>query len=232
MRKYILTDPNGYTPSHDHLEPGTFVQADNAKSDEPIVRIITSGYDSPLLAVLETPVVSDNDNKKLFMLHTGSAAEHSKGAKTYIEVKEVPVPNVNLQQKVAFAIAAVSALYGNEDFRRWAEHWLSDKDRSRGSAHTLKEALKREVEAGSVLEELAAWGETAGSDEDTIQEQEDLEKRALHTAAAAELLADRNPDPDEVAGAVALALQDIEKYGEKVDFEKLSAKVINTEAVQ
>lgn len=225
MKKYVLTDDAGNTPDHVHLEPGKVVHSASRKSNDPMIKAITSGYDSPVLAMMETEDPASVQHR-LFVLNTWSVKGDGTDPKAYTIVKEVPLPSINLQHKVAFAVSAIAEIFGNEDFTKWADGWVSGSDRSVESAKKIHKELADEAEAAEGLADLAAWGVSGDGDADMLEQQGDAQQRAMHVVAAAELAAGNNPVEDEVHSALHMALHDIGKYNKKVDLAKLAEKVI------
>ena len=92
-------------------------------------------YTNPLLAVLLNPVHADIENPKLFECEVEGKCIEDKGRKegwTRMRlVKEIPLPEISLTQKVAFGILCAREVYKEEKWVNWANNWLSGKDRSK-----------------------------------------------------------------------------------------------------
>lgn len=95
-------------------------------------------YSDPLLAVMLNPIHGNYKYPKLFEAEAGGREKHNHGLKSgYTKmtlVKELPVPEVTLIQRVAFGILCVMNVITNLNWRVWAEGWLSGKDRTYMSA--------------------------------------------------------------------------------------------------
>lgn len=225
MQKYILTDERGETPQHFHLEPGKHQHSLRRQSNEPMVDILSMAHDSPLLAMLEADDAKPG-HCRLFMLNTWRVGTDPNDPRAYTVVKEIPVPEIGIQHKVAFAIAVVAKVFGNDQFNTWAGNWISGRDRSSASANAVRDEMKQELDAAEGLEALAAWGVSSEGDDEALAGQQDGEKRAMHVAAAASLLDGDTVDVDAVNSALALALEDIDRFSDSKELAKLADKVI------
>lgn len=230
MKKYILTDKQGFTAAHDRLKPGRFTHAakSTAKKD-PMLRTIASGSDSPLLAILESPDAV-NPEAKLFMLNTWNISIDSADPKAYTTVKEVPIPAVSAQHKMLIAINMVHEIYKDEAFEKWARGWLSGEDRSAESARAIKKAIEKENAENKELQELSTTFAAAGNTPEQAQEQQDILGHAWHVVNAAELADNSDPNSNEVSREIASAVKGIEKYADVTHWAELAERVINTKA--
>ncbi|GMR19656.1 MAG: hypothetical protein BMS9Abin36_0251 [Gammaproteobacteria bacterium] len=224
MKRYILANSEGLTPDKQSIREGKFVHSIKAGNNDPIVKVIQSGFHSPHLAVLEHDDSTVN-KVKLFMFHTWTVGVDMNNPKAYTVVKEVPVPSASLDKKLAFSIAAASEIFANEEFVKWAEDWLADIDRSAITAEKMHTDLKKEMEAASALGELAAWGETSGSDSELVHEQEKKEHLALNVSKAASLFGKPDPDSNEVLAALRQTNREIDHYASKLNLDRLAEKV-------
>jgi hypothetical protein len=62
------------------------------------------------------------------------------GWETVRTVREIPVPSVEAEQYIEAAITVVLEVCDDEQWRRWAECWLSGTDRSAEAAHVVAAA--------------------------------------------------------------------------------------------
>lgn len=63
-------------------------------------------------------------------------------------IEEIPVPKVSITQHVAFGILCTLKVYKEKTFVKWAEDWLSGKDRSEESANLAVRAAQAAALAG------------------------------------------------------------------------------------
>jgi hypothetical protein len=225
MRKYVITNATGHTPSGVKLEPGKYIQ--NPRSKENLmVRLSDCSGDTPLVAALLSPVAASK--AKMFAVNCWNVAVDPAQPQSYTVVKEVaPVPEVHLEQKLWFAIAIMRAVYKNGDFRRWADKWLSGEDRGAASAQTLRHAIEKELEAGSDLDALTAWGETGGDDERIVHKLDALAQRVMHVLQAVDLAGAHPPKEDKAALEIAVALAHVDEFGKRVDLASFAEQAVS-----
>jgi hypothetical protein len=117
-------------------------------------------YSHPLLAVLLTPEIR---NPRLFEAEwRGERAKDSGfglyGLRNEVKVKELrllkelPLPKITFDQKVAFGIYCALEVYSDKDFNNWAKKWLSGEDRTRDAAHEAGDAAFWKKEVGRAAE--------------------------------------------------------------------------------
>lgn len=125
-------------------------------------------YDSPKLAVLLNPEHGNYDAKTMRLWEIeGDEVAHDGlkgGSKWQILKKEIPIPNITLEQKVEFAIQCAKLVNSDKEWNKWGQDWLDGKDRSASAAESAAknafERAKNAVENGKNAEyaaESAAW---------------------------------------------------------------------------
>lgn len=222
MKRYVVVNQQGDTFAHQHIEEGRVMHSASTASEEPIVRIIMSGFDSPLLAALEYP--GSNEGIRLFMLQTWQTDTDKGKAQACTTVKEVKAPRITLEEKLGFFVSAALEVYKNRDFKKWAREWLSDEDRSAESAHAVYDELEKEKEAMAALGELAAWGESAGSDAEEMEAHEAAEKLAFEVTKLV-ALASVEPDSEQVFEIIDRLNEEVKQLGKKIDLVKLAEEI-------
>ncbi len=227
MKKYVLTDKDGFTVKHTQMKAGKFIHPATEESSDPMAQVVNHGADSPLLAVIESPK-DLSTSSRLFVLQTWTVGVDVKNPQAYTTVKEVAAPVVSLEQKLAFAVAATGNISSSEDYCAWSQGWLTNADRTAASAQKIRQQLSEEVKAVEGMEWLTSRGYDTGSSHAKNQEQEDITKRCVLIAQATELIAADSPGRDKIAELVAEATHGISRYGEKVDLEVLADKVYST----
>ena len=83
---------------------------------------VHAGYDNPILWEAEGEVVVNDDNTKV-------------GVKKLTTIKQIPLPEITVTQKVAFGILCALEVSKHKKFVNWANKWLSGEDRSKHSAY-------------------------------------------------------------------------------------------------
>jgi len=95
-------------------------------------------YNHPLLAVLLNPIHARIKNPRLFQVNVEGKKLSDKGLKfgfTQMQLaKELPLPNISLNQKIAFGILCVKKINSDKNWNKWADNWLSGKDRTKDAA--------------------------------------------------------------------------------------------------
>jgi len=102
-------------------------------------------YSSPLLAVLLSPIHINIKDPRLFRVEVKGKKLSDKGLKygfTMMRlVQELPLPEITVTQKVAFAILCVKEINRSKKWDDWADNWLSGKDRSSMTSVNIVETL-------------------------------------------------------------------------------------------
>jgi len=103
-------------------------------------------YDDPLLAVLHNPIHADIENPRLFRCEvkgkTKRKGQMKCGWSEMRLVEELEVPKITTEKRVKYAIYCALEVYKDEEFRVWAENWLSGKDRSKEAARAAAKATE------------------------------------------------------------------------------------------
>ncbi len=140
MKKFILVDNEGNTSDHQHIEAGKFHLRKGVALDESVAAVMNNGANSPILAVMHYPGVID-DGLKMFLLHVWSLDNEA-----YSIVKEVELPAITTEHKLAFAIRAVGAIYDFPVYKQWADGWIHGHDRSIDSLTKITGEIDEEIE--------------------------------------------------------------------------------------
>ena len=94
-------------------------------------------YLSPLLAVLLSPIHANIRNPVLWECET-EIVKSDNGLKvggiSLTTIGTVSLPSVTKDQRIAFAIYCAKSVCKDQTFNRWADDWLSGKDRSASAA--------------------------------------------------------------------------------------------------
>ena len=115
-------------------------------------------YKSPVQAVLFNPIHASIRNPILLEIECSEilADDGLKyGCKEQTPLKELALPKVTLEQKVAFAIYGALEVYSEETFVVWANNWLSGEDRSLTAAGKAARATTATEAAASARSEEA-----------------------------------------------------------------------------
>jgi hypothetical protein len=99
-------------------------------------------YTHPLLAMMLTPIHANFKSPRLFECKVGGQHKTDHGLKEgwteMMLTRGLPLPTVSTEQRVAFGIRCALEVYDEPAFVKWANAWLSGKDRSSGAASTAR----------------------------------------------------------------------------------------------
>lgn len=146
MKAYKLTDKNNQThgklqwglqwgPNVSHTATGN---SDTLCSDGYI-----HYYKDPLLAVLLNPIHANFPNPNLWECEaTGVTINEplKSGSKTVTTTRQIPLPEVTLTQRIAFAILCVKQVYKSTTWLTWADNWLAGINRTKQTAKAVADA--------------------------------------------------------------------------------------------
>jgi hypothetical protein len=141
---------------------------------------VIHAYLTPELAVLLNPVHAGIAEPLLWECEgevVASDGQLKVGCKSLTTIRQVPLPEITLNQKAAFGILCVLNVYREPNFVAWAEDWLSGINRSK------RAATKAAMAAATVTRARAAWATIWA--EDTAR----AEDTAWAVAMAAEAMA-------------------------------------------
>ncbi len=95
-------------------------------------------YEHPLLSVLLNPMHADIKNPRLFLIEVGGKSKDDNGLKCGFKemtlIEEIRLPEITINQRIAFGILCALQVYKEESFVKWANDWLHNVDRSKVSA--------------------------------------------------------------------------------------------------
>ena len=142
MKAYKLTDEDNQTRNNTQWgENVTHEAMGNGK------KLCTDGwihfYEDPLVAMMMNPIHASFNNPHLWEAEAEGEVlrEATKsGCKKLTTLKQIPLPEITLTQRVAFGILCALEVCAEESFREWAKNWLSGKDRSVCAAYAAHTA--------------------------------------------------------------------------------------------
>ena len=165
---YKLTDENGKTgvKFKKMLQWGVGV-THTAKGEG--TRLCTAdvihAYENPLIAVFMNPIHRKSAASLLWEAEgevVVRAGQTQCGVKTLTTLREIPMLEITLEQRVRFAILCALEVYKEEAFACWAQKWLSDEDRSAEAAESIwLSCIMRVVQASNI--EAARWAAQAAA---------------------------------------------------------------------
>ena len=100
-------------------------------------------YTDPLLAVLLNPIHANFNSPRLWEADGEvGLSDHSLkvGCARLTTIRELPLPQITLEQRVRFAILCAKVVCTDRGWTRWADGWLDGTDRTAGTAAEVAEA--------------------------------------------------------------------------------------------
>ena len=86
-------------------------------------------YTNPVLAVMLNPIHADFINPRIFECECEGKSKTDHGLKegwTKVTLtKELPLPEITIEQGIKFAILCTKKVYTDSAWIRWAEDWVS-----------------------------------------------------------------------------------------------------------
>jgi len=162
MRAYKITDKNDCTYRGFQWHEGKVHKTDGEQ------KLCSSSwihfYRDKRLAVLLNPI---HGNYQPFHSWLGEADGKIKednglkwGCTEFRMIKRVNIPEITLTQKVAFAILCSLEVCTDQEYKKWAEDWLKNKDRTARAAETAARAAAWAAKTAAWAAETAAWAAT------------------------------------------------------------------------
>jgi hypothetical protein len=177
MKKYKLTDQDIRTHNGFQWELGKEVITDG-ENEELCNEHWLHYYHHVLLAVLLNPIHANIDNPRLFEAKALGKHLDDKGLKggctKMTLIKEIELPEITLNQQIAFGILCSLEVYKESTYILWANDWLNNVDRSAARAYAAANAASNANAAAD-----AAYAAYAAADA------ADAARYAAYAAAAA-----------------------------------------------
>jgi len=156
MRAYKITDENDRTYHGFQWYEGKVHKTDGKGE------LCSPGwihfYRDKRLAILLNPIHGNYNPFHLWLGEAGGTIKKDNGLKwgctEFRMIKRVSIPKITLTQKVAFAILCSLEVCNDPEYKKWAEGWLQNKDRTAEAA----EVAAREAEAAA---QAAVWAAQA-----------------------------------------------------------------------
>jgi hypothetical protein len=160
MKLYKLTDSEGYTRRGERNETKWGVGVTHRATGRG--GLCTSGvihaYEHPLLASFMNPIHADVKNPILW--HAEGEVTHREGqlkcgVRELTTLHKARLPKITQEQRVRISIYCALTQYNDPAFVKWANDWLSGKDRSKEAAWAAAAAAWA-AEAAAAAEAWAA----------------------------------------------------------------------------
>ena len=159
MRLYKLTDENGCTKGGMQWGENVTHEATGSSGQSLCSDGWIHTYESPLLAILLNPIGAAFINPQMWEAE-GTIGRNDKGLKcgcrSLTTIKRIPIPKINTTQRIAFGILCTMEVYKDKDFTKWAQDWISGRDRTALAAWAAARAAEAAAEAVARAAEAAA----------------------------------------------------------------------------
>ena len=139
MKCYKLTDQNGQTYNNTQWGENVSHSAYGESGQELCSDGWIHFYTHPLLAILLNPIHANFNSPRLWEAESSGDELHEplkSGSRTLTTLKEIPLPKISLNQKVAFGILCAKEVCTDKGWNAWADKWLSGEDRTKESAYS------------------------------------------------------------------------------------------------
>ena len=100
-------------------------------------------YASPEIAVFMNPAHANISEPRLFRIRCSKilADDGTKqGCKKQTLLKELPLPEISIEQRIKIAILCATEVYKEPNFLVWTENWNTGKDRTAAAANAAANA--------------------------------------------------------------------------------------------
>jgi hypothetical protein len=146
-------------------------------------------YHSPDLAVLLNPIHADFKDPVLWEAECRGKSLDDRGLKIgWTEariVKKIKLPKWTTTQKVAFGILCAKEVFFDNVWNRWADDWISGKDRSENAAMVADAAAVDAARAAVANASVAKWAAVANAANAEVAEAARAAARAAWWSAEA-----------------------------------------------
>ena len=122
------------------------------------------GYAHPLLSVLHAPIHVDVDYIKMIEIEVPEVYAPNQmklGFTTGTVGKVIPLPKITLEQKIRYGIGCACFVHKEKPFRKWADNWISGKDRSKRAARAIVRVVRAVWVAEAAETDWVDWAAQA-----------------------------------------------------------------------
>jgi len=154
-------------------------------------------YESPEEAIIFNPIHANIKNPLIYSCKCENivATDGTKGGcKSMTLLKKIELPAITIEQKITFAIYCAKTVYKGKRWNKWADNWLSGKDRRAPQAAAAAHAVNAvyaiancgpDVYTAAAAASAAAASAAASADADANADVGDLAAAAATDAAVA-----------------------------------------------
>ncbi|MEE8388533.1 MAG: hypothetical protein V3R65_08150 [Acidiferrobacterales bacterium] len=225
MRKYLLADVNGRSRRGTTIEVN-YTNGKRQFGGDVVSRNIWECADTPLLAVMINPLHAECVCPRLFEIR-GFGQEQNE----IHRIREIGLPKVLAEQKLAFAMYCVHSLAPDDAFAAWVERWLANVDRSIVGVQLVRRQLAEVAEQGEKPQATLFDFGTRTNEINRLYDSElEFLRRARDVVDAAVILIEK-PRQWQVtlSELVATATSNLLGDPKRSEFAKLAVQVISAD---
>jgi hypothetical protein len=140
MKCYKLTDENHCTKNNTKWGENVTHKIKKTDTEKPLcTEYWLHAYVDPGIAVVMNPVHGNYDNPVLWESEADGEIKHDGqckfGCTKLKTIRQIPLPEISTEKKVEFAIRCAIKVCKNKKWQKWAENWLSGKNRAANAAY-------------------------------------------------------------------------------------------------
>jgi hypothetical protein len=158
MNLYKITDEDGRTRVNTQWGENITHRA-KEKGKTLCSNQVMHAYTDPYMAVFFNPIGGNYDDKTMLLWEAKgrviAKAVDKVGCKQLTTIRQVKKPIITTEQRVEIAIRCAVQVYKNTKFIKWANGWLSNKDRTVAAAGAAGAAAVAAAEAAWAAVEAA-----------------------------------------------------------------------------
>ena len=132
---YKLTNQNNQTQNNTTwgVKITNYAENQNPKNTNLCSSDVVHAYTNPILALIRNTSDANIPNPKLWLakgiiVNTGAGIKC--GCKSLTTIRELIIPTISLEQRIAFAIYSALSVYKERSFVLWTNNWLKNIDRT------------------------------------------------------------------------------------------------------
>lgn len=143
QKLYKLTDQDGQT--RNHTQWGENVTHSGTGKAELCTDGVIHAYEDQNIGLFMNPIQAGFKNPRLWECSGEVAVRDHQlkcGCFTLTTIRELEIPPISTDQRVAFAIWCALKVCDDANFNQWCENWISGTDRSLGAAAEARAAAR------------------------------------------------------------------------------------------
>ena len=223
---YKLTNQNNQTQNNTTwgVKITNYAENQNPKNTNLCSSDVVHAYTNPILALIRNTSDANIPNPKLWLakgiiVNTGAGIKC--GCKSLTTIRELIIPTISLEQRIAFAIYSALSVYKERSFVLWTNNWLKNIDRTVYAANAANAAAYAATNAAYASDAATAANAAANAADAAVN----AANAAVNAAYAA--YAAMNAAMNAAVRAAANATADAAAYATKpLNFDLIAKKAM------